>query len=160
MGISTRWGLMAYLSRSERHCKKDRSPATARCRPAFKLSLGRTGSPGHEPPPRHLSPEWGSTGVKGELVKEKEKPEQKTVPIKDQLTLPTPTPKSDVRTIDKQSNLETTPVPVTNKHYRGWLIPITINQISTFGYWCHVYYDRTAVIRDFTSRSAIETQER
>ncbi len=40
-------------------------------------------------------------------------------------------PKSDVRTIDKQSDLEMTHLPTANKHYRGWLIPITINQIST-----------------------------
>ncbi len=54
--------------------------------------------------------------------------------MEDQLTLrqaTTTTPKSDVRTIDKQSDLETTPNPTANEHYRGWLIPITINQIST-----------------------------
>ncbi len=54
--------------------------------------------------------------------------------MEDQPTLPqatTPTLKSDVRTIDKQSDLEETPMPPENKHCHGWLIPITINQIST-----------------------------
>ncbi len=61
-------------------------------------------------------PEWGSTDVKEELVKEKEKSEKKTEeseqnidPKKDQLTLPqaaASTPKSDVRTLDKPRDLE------------------------------------------------------
>ena len=86
-------------------------------------------------------PEWGSTDIKEELVKEKEKPEQKTEkseqkidPKKDQLTLPqaaTSTPKSDVRTLDKPRDLEKTPMPTEKKHCWGWLIPITINQTST-----------------------------
>ncbi len=33
--------------------------------------------------------------------------------------------------MDKQSDLEMTPLPVANKHNRGWLIPITINQVLT-----------------------------
>ncbi len=56
-------------------------------------------------------PEWGSTDVKKELVKEKEKSEQKTDPWKDQLTLPqaaASTPKSDMRTLDKPRDLEKT----------------------------------------------------
>ncbi len=86
-------------------------------------------------------PEWGSTDVKGELVKEREKLEkkteeieQKTDPKKDQQTLPQAapsTPKSDVRTLDKPRDLEKTPMPAEKKHCRGWLIPITINQTST-----------------------------
>ena len=79
-------------------------------------------------------PEWGSTDVKAELVKEKEKPKQKTAPMEDQPTLPqaaTPTPKSDVRTLDKQNDQEKTPMPTEKKQCRGWLIPITINQTST-----------------------------
>ncbi len=54
--------------------------------------------------------------------------------MEDQPTLPqatTLTPKSDVRTLDKQSDPEKTPMPTEKKHCRGWLIPITINQIST-----------------------------
>ncbi len=54
--------------------------------------------------------------------------------MEDQLTLPqaaTPTPKSDVRILDKQSDPEKTLMPAENKHCRSWLIPITINQIST-----------------------------
>ncbi len=54
--------------------------------------------------------------------------------MQDQPTLSqatTQTPKSDVRTLDKQSDPEETPMPAENKHCRGWLIPITINQIST-----------------------------
>ncbi len=86
-------------------------------------------------------PEWGSTDVREELVKEKEKPEKKTEepeqkidPKKDKLTLPqaaASTPKSDVRTLDKKRDLEKTPVPAEKKPCRGWLIPITINQTST-----------------------------
>ncbi len=97
-------------------------------------------------------PEWGSTDVKGELVKKKEKrekkteeekenPERKTEEIepktdveKDQQTLPqaaTSTPKSDVRTLDMPCDLEKTPMPPEKKHCRGWLIPITIKQTST-----------------------------
>ncbi len=70
----------------------------------------------------------------GDLVKETEKTKQNVAPKEDQPTLPQAvilTPTSDVRTIDKQSDLETTPIPTVNKHYRAWLIPITINQIST-----------------------------
>ncbi len=33
--------------------------------------------------------------------------------------------------MEKQSDLEMTPLPTANKHYRDWLIPITINQVST-----------------------------
>ncbi len=79
--------------------------------------------------------------LRKKLVKEKEKPEQKTEeseqkkdPKQDQLTLPqaaTSTPKSDVRTLDKPRDLEKTPMPTAKKHCRGWLIPITINQTST-----------------------------
>ncbi len=79
-------------------------------------------------------PEWGSTDVKEELVKEKEKPKQKTAPMEDQPTLPQAaalTPKSDVRTLDKPSDLEKTPMLAEKKHCSGWLIPITINQTST-----------------------------
>ncbi len=79
-------------------------------------------------------PEWGSTDVKEELVKEKEKSEQKTDPKKDQLTLPqaaASTPKSDVRTLDKPRDLEKTPMGAEKKHCSVWLIPITINQTST-----------------------------
>ncbi len=78
-------------------------------------------------------PEWGSTD-KEELVKEKEKPQQKTAPMKDQPTLPqaaVPTPKSDVRTLDKPRDLEKTPIPTEKKHCHCWLIPISINQTST-----------------------------
>ena len=32
--------------------------------------------------------------------------------------------------MEKQSDLETTPLPMVNKHYHGWLISITINQVS------------------------------
>ncbi len=39
------------------------------------------------PPPRQTLPEWGSSDVKKELVKEKEKSDQKTDPKEDQLTL-------------------------------------------------------------------------
>ncbi len=79
-------------------------------------------------------PEWDSTDVKEELVKEKEKPEQKIAPMEDQQTLPQAaalTPKSDVRTLDKPSDLEKTPLPTEKRHCRGWLIPMTINQTST-----------------------------
>ncbi len=79
-------------------------------------------------------PEWGSTDVKEELVKKKEKSEQKIDPQEDQLTLPqatASTPKSDVRTLDKPCDLEKTPMPAEKKHCHGWLIPITINQTST-----------------------------
>ncbi len=85
-------------------------------REVFKLSAGRAKSPGHDPPPRQTLPEWGSTDVKEDLVKKKEKPEQKIAPMEDQPTLPqaaTSTPKSDVRTLDKQSDLEKTPVEKT-----------------------------------------------
>ncbi len=54
--------------------------------------------------------------------------------MEDQPTLPraaTLTPKSNVRTLDKQSDPEKTPMPTENKHHCGWLVPITINQIST-----------------------------
>ncbi len=86
-------------------------------------------------------PKWGSTDVKEELVKEKEKlepekekSEQKTDPKKDHLTLPlaaASTPKSDVRTLDKPRDLEKTPMSAEKKYCRGWLISITINQTST-----------------------------
>ncbi len=97
-------------------------------------------------------PEWGSTDVKEELVKKKEEQdnkteekkedpeknteeiEQKTEAEKDQQTFPraaTPTPKSDVRTLDKPRDPEKTPRPPEKRHCRGWLIPITINQTST-----------------------------
>ncbi len=77
-------------------------------------------------------PEWGSTDVKEDLVKKREKPEQRIAPMADQPTLPQATtfiPKSDVRTLDKQSDPEKTPMPTEKKPCRGWLIPITINQI-------------------------------
>ncbi len=45
------------------------APQWPRCRPAFKLGQGSAGSPGRDPPSRHLSPECGSTDVKGDLVK-------------------------------------------------------------------------------------------
>ena len=54
--------------------------------------------------------------------------------MEDQPTLlpaATSTPKSDVRALDKSSDLEKTPMPMEQKHCRGWLIPITINQTST-----------------------------
>ncbi len=79
-------------------------------------------------------PEWGSTNVKKELVKEKEKSEQKTDPKEDQLTLPqaaASTPTSDVRTLDKPRDLEKTAISTEKKHCPGWLIPIIINQTST-----------------------------
>ena len=72
--------------------------------------------------------------LKENYVRKKEKPKQKIVQMEDQPTLPqaaNPTLKSDVRIIDKQSDLKMTPMPAVNKHYRSWLIPITINQIST-----------------------------
>ncbi len=115
------------------------------------------------PPLRHLSPEWGSTYVEGDLVKEKGNPKQ-TVAIKEnQLTLPQATIqtlKSDVRTIDKHNNLEMTHLPAANKHYHSWLIPITINQISTFGYRCHLYHDSTVVIWDSTNFPVLKSQAR
>ncbi len=33
--------------------------------------------------------------------------------------------------MEKQCDPGTTPLPAVNKHYREWLIPITINQVST-----------------------------
>ncbi len=53
--------------------------------------------------------------------------------MEDQPTLPqaASTPKSDIRTLDKKSDPEKTPMPAKKKPYCGWLIPITINQIST-----------------------------
>ncbi len=98
-------------------------------------------------------PEWGSTEVKGELVKKTENPEKKTEELvkqtedaekkteeseqkteakKDQQTLPRATasmPQSDVRTLDKPRDLEKTPMPPEKKHCWGWLV--TINQTST-----------------------------
>ncbi len=126
---------MAYPARSERRPKSGRSPATA---PAadqpLKQTQSRAGSPRHDPPLRQFSPKWGSTDVEGDLVKEKENQKPIVTTKENQPTLPRAviqTPKSDVRTIDKQSDLETTHISAANKHYRGWLIPISINQIST-----------------------------
>ncbi len=105
-----------------------------RCGTAFKLSQGRAGSPRRDPPPRHPLPEWGSTDVEGDLVKKEENQKQTIATKETKLTRPQAaiqTPGSDIRTMDKQSDLGTTPLPVANKHHRGWLIPITINEIST-----------------------------
>ncbi len=62
----------------------------------------------------HPLPEWGSTELVEELVKEKEKLKQTIAPMGDLSTLPraiTPTQKNDVRTLDKQSDPEKTPMP-------------------------------------------------
>ncbi len=91
---------------------------------------GRAGSSGCDPLPRHLLPEWYSTCVEDNLVKKEENQKQIVAMKENQPTHPqaaTQTPKSDVRTVGKQSYLETTHLPTANKHYRGWLIPITIN---------------------------------
>ena len=77
-------------------------------------------------------PEWGLTCVEDDLLKKEENQQQNVAMKEDQPTRPqatTPTPKSDVRIIDKQSDLKTTHLSMAN--YRGWLIPITINQILT-----------------------------
>ncbi len=84
---------------------------------------------------------WGSTDVKEELVKEKEKKKQTIALMEDQPTLPqaaTLTPKSDVRTLDKPSDPEKTLMPTEKRHCRVWLIPITINQTSTLAFWIPV----------------------
>ncbi len=72
------------------------------------------------------------TCVEDDLLKKEENQQQNVAMKEDQPTRPqatTPTPKSDVRIIDKQSDLKTTHLSMAN--YRGWLIPITINQILT-----------------------------
>ncbi len=43
----------------------------------------------------------------------------------------TQTSESDTKTTERQSNPVTTSLPAANKHYCWWLIPITINQVST-----------------------------
>ena len=120
--ISMPWDPMVYLSRSVRLPKRSTSPAIHLIQASLKLSPGRAKSHGRDPPPRQTLPEWGSTDVKEELVKEEEKSEQKTDPKKDQLTLPqaaASTPKSDVRTLDKPRDLEKTRMSAEKKHCRG-----------------------------------------
>ncbi len=113
---------MAYRKEARGISRTAEAPRWPRCRQAFKLGLGDAKSPRRDPPLRHSSPEWGSTNVNGDLVKETEKLKQNVAPKEDQPTLPqavTPTPTSDVRILDKQSDLEMTPTPAANKHYRG-----------------------------------------
>ncbi len=43
----------------------------------------------------------------------------------------TQTSESDTKTTERQSNPVTISLPTANKHYCWWLIPITINQVST-----------------------------
>ncbi len=79
-------------------------------------------------------PEWGPTKVEDDLVKKKENQKQTTALEETNLTHPqaaTQSLGSGIRTMEKQSDLETTPLPVVNKHYHVWLIPITIKQVST-----------------------------
>ncbi len=120
--------------RKGRHHKRYQNPVMAPPRPDFKLCQGRTGSPGLDPPPRHSLPEWGSTKVEDGLVKGWENQAPTTVIGETNSTRPqagTQTSGSDIRTVEKQSDLDTTPLTTANKHYHGWLIPITINQVST-----------------------------
>ncbi len=76
------------------------------------------------------------TDVEGDLVKKEENQKQtiatkETKPNRSQAAFQTP--KSDVRIIDKQQAERPGDDSSShlNKHYRGWLIPITINQLST-----------------------------
>ena len=131
--ISTQWDQTVCLLRSVRCPKSGISLVTAHCSLAFKLSLGHARSPRHDPPLRPSLPEWGSTNVEGDLFKKKKQKQtpatKETKPTRPQAAFQTP--KSDVRTIDMQSDLDTTPLSTVNKYYRSWLIPITINKIST-----------------------------
>ena len=111
--ISTQWDQTACPLRSATCPKSSRSLTTARSGTAFKLSQGRAGGPRHDPPLRQPSPEWGSTDVEGDLVKKEEKQKQTIATKEAKPTHPQAamqTPGSDIRTMDKQGDLETTPL--------------------------------------------------
>ncbi len=64
---------MDYQSRSARHHRRGQRPVTApQGKTYFKLDQARAGSPGRDTPPRYSLPEWGSTKVEDDLVKNQE----------------------------------------------------------------------------------------
>ena len=79
-------------------------------------------------------PAWGSKNVEEDLVRKEEGQKQTTALEETNSThnqATTQTPGSDIWMMEKQSEPVTTPLPAVNKYYSIWLIPITINQVST-----------------------------
>ncbi len=114
------------------------------CRPPFKLGQGRAEGPRHDPPPRHTSPEWGPQEEKGDVHNEavnknivtmsSQSPDsiQKTADTSQTcLQAGTQTKEADMRTSKVQCDPQTTSRPVEKGHHRGWLVPVTINQVAT-----------------------------
>ncbi len=117
-------------------------------RPTFKLSQGRVEGPRHDPPPRHSSPEWGLGGKREDVHKEtvhKETVDKETVNTLTQSpestkktgeisqTCPrasTQMEETDIRASKVQCDPQTTSKPMEKGHHRGWLVPVTINQVA------------------------------
>ncbi len=96
------------------------------------------------PPLRHSSPEWGprekKEGVHKETVDKEtvntltQSPEstKKTTEISQACPqVGTQMEETDARASKVQCDLQTTPKPVEKGHHRGWLVPVTINQVAT-----------------------------
>ncbi len=78
--------------------------------------------------------EWGSTDIENPIVKEKENHESTTTrPENNQtgLQAATQTAEDNTRTSGVQCDLLMISTTVAKNHHRGWLIPLTINQVLT-----------------------------
>ncbi len=120
-------------------------PRDPYCRPPFKLGQGRAEGPRHDPPPKHASPEWGPKEKRGDVHNEavdrkltvtmtNQSPEsiQETAETSQTcLQASTQTKEADMHTSKVQCDPQTTSKPVEKGHHRGWLVPVTINQVAT-----------------------------
>ncbi len=100
----------------------------------FKLEKGRAKSPGHDPPQRPISHKWDSTETMKLIDEDKKDHKSATsTPKNDQIRPQAATATGECSTTspDLQHDLPMTFKQVVKNHHSGWLIPVTINQLST-----------------------------